>query len=1031
MRKKLLISFIIAITPLFIFAQQGKLRGVVTDNKTGEPLPGANITLEGTTLGAAADLSGMYIVLAVSPGRYTVRVNYIGYQTLAISNIRVSANLTTTEDFQLTPTTIDLEAVEVVAKRPLIQRNTTNTIRMTTQEDIQNIAIRGLDNILALEAGTVLQDGILHVRGGREREVAYLIDNATATIPYVEIGTGGRGMQSQNPGLSENPNYSVIQEAIEEIQMQAGGYTAELGGGNSAVVRTTVRTGGSQYKVSVDYRTDGLASVGEQFLGTSSYGYQNAVLTLSGPMPLVPKLRFFVAGQYNYMGNRTPSFIEPFKFEGLTEDGYAGRSAYTDSLLPENGTVEFKRNHLPDNWRKDGSIQGTLLFPLTDALKLRFTGNYQDIKFLAQGRTFSSSLDNYFNMDRRPERNEKWGLASLRATHILNPKTFYEVTLSYSNRSAERFDPVFKDDWRAYTDSVANYEKGYGVDSTNQWRSMYRPPMEYSTIYDFTFEAPGDPTNQYEKNSQSNIGAALDFTTQLTKTWELKAGGRFDQWTMRRFNIRDISDLMEVEYGVDGSLDPNRFADDYERWVKLARSGDRLRPIIYGYDIDGNEYDEFPNGPRKPLFASFYVQNKFEHRDMILNIGLRFERIDINAPMPKDLEEPAFDEDLDWIIEDEMKESDPYDYWLPRVTFSFPVTDKTVFYTLYGKYVQMPNLSSIYHGVPKISMTVSEVTRRPYGYFGDWVGFSAKPEHTTQYEMGIRQSITDNFALTATGFYKDLRDQLRWDVVRAVGEEYDPEGNVVYAGRLNNDFGTVKGVELTLELRRTKRLAAKANYTWSDTRGTGSDSRQSRVCVSDEVIAEYPTLIFPLDHHQPHRGSMMLDYRFGKGDGGKILEGLGMNLLLNFNSGHAYTKIVEPENLGQANPWNVGVRALGDSRFRNPEEPLNSSLTPWNFNIDLNLNKVFYLGRFNVDVYVNVLNLFDTKHVINVYPMTGTAEDDGWLRAPLAAPFHAIPNYTDFYRAINSDNRWAFQGVWGQDLYGTPRQIRLGVRLEL
>ena len=1031
MRKKLLISFVIAITPLFIFAQQGKLRGVVTDNKTGEPLPGANITLEGTTLGAAADLSGMYVVLAVSPGRYTVRVNYIGYQTLAISNIRVSANLTTTEDFQLTPTTIDLEAVEVVAKRPLIQRNTTNTIRMTNQEDIQNMAIRGLDNILALKAGTVLQDGILHVRGGREREVAYLIDNATATIPYVEIGTGGRGMQSQNPGLGEDPNYSVIQEAIEEIQLQAGGYTAELGGGNSAVVRTTMRTGGSQYKVSVDYRTDEFADPGGKFLGTSSFGYRNAVITMSGPMPLVPKLRFFVAGQYNYMGNRTPGFVEPFKFEGLTEDGYAGRSAYIDSLLPENGMVEFKRNHMPDNWRKDGSIQGTLLFPLTDAIKLRFTGSYRSLSQLAEGYTFNSSLYNYFNMDRRPERNESWGLTSLRATHILNPKTFYEVTLSYSNRSAKRLDPVFEDDWRAYVDSVANYEKGYGLESTNQWRSMYRPPMAYSTINNFEFEAPGDPTNQYEKNSQSDIGVALDFTTQLTKTWELKAGGRFDQWTMRRFNIRDISDLMEVEYGPDGSLDPNRFASDYERWVKLARSGDRLRPIIYGYDIDGNEYDEFPNGPRKPLFASFYVQNKFEHRDMILNLGFRFERIDINAPRPKNLEEPAFDEDLDWIIEDEMEESDPYDYVLPRVTFSFPVTDKTVFYTLYGKYVQMPNLSSIYHGIPKISHTVSEVTSSPYGYFGQWVGFSAKPERTTQYEMGIRQSIADNFAFTATGFYKDLRDQLRWDVVRAIGEEYDPEGDIQYAGRLNNDFGTVKGVELTLELRRTKRLAARANYTWSDTRGTGSDSRTSRVCVSDEVIAEYPTLIYPLDHHQPHRGSVMLDYRFGKGDGGKILEGLGMNLLLNFNSGHAYTKIVEPENLGQANPWNVGVRALGDSRFRNPEEPLNSSMTPWNFNVDLNLNKVFYLGRFNVDVYVNVLNLFDTKHVINVYPMTGTAEDDGWLRAPLAAPFEAIPNYTDFYRAINSDNRWAFQGVWGQDLYGTPRQIRFGVRLEL
>jgi len=555
--------------------------------------------------------------------------------------------------------------------------------------------------------------------------------------------------------------------------------------------------------------------------------------------------------------------------------------------------------------------------------------------------------------------------------------------------------------------------------------------MDYSTINNFAFEAPGFPVNQYDKNSQVNIGGSLDFTTQLTKSWELKAGGRFDMWSMRRFNIRHIRMLLEVEYGPDGSLDPDRFESDYERWVKLGRTGDRLRPIIYGYDIDGKEYDKFPNGPRKPFFGSFYVQNKFEYHDMVLNFGLRFERIDINAPMPKNLEEPAFDKTLDWIVEDEMVETDPYDYLLPRVTFSFPVTDKTVFYTLYGKYVQMSNLSSIYIGIPKISDTVSEVTREPYGYFSNWVGFTAKPEHTTQYEMGIRQSITDNFAFTATGFYKDLRDQLRWDKVRAVAEDYDPDGDVQYAGRLNNDFGTVKGVELTLELRRTKRLTSKVNYTWSDTRGTGSYSRQSRVVVSDEVISQYPTLIYRLDHHQPHRGSVLLDYRFAKGDGGRILEGTGFNLQLTFNSGHSYTKIVEPQNLGQASPWNVGVRALGDPRFRNPEEPLNSSLTPWNFNVDLNLNKVFYFGRFNVDVYVNVLNLLNTKQVINVYPMTGTSEDDGWLRAPLAAPYHEIPNYVDFYNAINSDNRWAFQGVWGQDIYGVPRQVRLGIRLEL
>jgi len=1037
-RKLSFIVILLFLVPTLALAQGGKLRGVVTDKETGDPLPGANVVIDGTTLGASSDLNGVYVVLAVPPGVYTVRTTYMGYQEMDIANIRVMANLTTSQDFALAPTAIAGEAVEIIAERPLIQRNTTNTVRMTTQEDIQNVPIRGLQNILALNAGTVLQDGVLHVRGGREFEVATFIDNATATIPYIEIGTGGRGLQSQNPEYGADPTISVIQEAVEEVQMQSGGYTAEFGGANSAIVRTTMRSGGPTYSATIDYRTDDFAHSGEQFLNTSSFGYRNAVLTLSGPVPGVSKLRFFMAGQHNYWRDRIPSYIEPFRFEGLTEDGYEGRSAQIDSLLPNNGTVEYKRNHLPGNWKKDNSIQGTLVYDLSNAIKLRFTGSYQNVGLIAEGMDFGTSLYRYFNLERRPERTEDIVLTSLRATHLLNPTTFYEVSLFLTNRSANRIDPEIGDDWRSYVDRDYPVNQRYAEKYGEEWVTKYLGPHDYSTINNFAFEAPGFPINQYEKNSQRNIGASLDFTTQLTKSWELKAGGRFDMWSMRRFNIRNIRTLMQFEFGSDG-LYPYPFEEEasrlgidpeYYRWVKLGRTGDRLRPIIYGYDIDGNKNDEFPNGPREPFFGAFYIQNKFEYRDLIVNLGLRFERIDINAPRPKDLEDPAFDETLDWIIEDEMVETDPFDYVLPRVTFSFPVTDRTVFYALYGKYVQMPNLSSIYHGIPKISQSVSPVTRSPYGYFSQWVGFTAEPEHTTQYEMGIRQSISDNFAFTFTGFYKDLRNQLRWDVIRARGEQIDPDADVVYAGRANNDFSTIKGVELTLELRRTKRLAARVNYTLSDTRGTGSDSRSSRVVVSDEVIATYPTLIYNLDYHQPHRGTVMLDYRFDRADGGKILQGLGLNLLLNFNSGHSYTKVAEPQNLGQASPWNVGVRALSDPRFRNPEEPLNSSLTPWNFTVDLNLNKVFYFGRFNVDVYMNVLNLFDTRNAINVYPMTGTAEDDGWLRAELAAPFLAIPNYVDFYNAINSDNRWAFQGVWGQDIYSTPRQIRFGVRFE-
>jgi hypothetical protein len=1002
-RRIFLASSLLLLFSGLTFAQDGKLRGKVTDKETGDPLIGANVVIKGTTLGASTDLSGDYVVLAVPPGVYTVEVSYIGYQSVSLANIRVSANLTTTQDFELAPTALEIGAVEIVAERPLIQRNTTNTIRMTTQEDIQNIPIRGLQNIIALNAGTVLQDGVLHIRGGREREVAYFIDGATATNPFFNT-----------------ENVSVIQEAIEEIQMQAGGYTAEFGGANSAVVRTTVRTGGPNFKATVDYRTDDFAHSGEQFLGTSSFGYRNAVITLGGP--LTSKLRFFIAGQHNFMRNRNPSFIEPFRFDGLTDDGFEGREV--GEPLPNGGVVEYKRNHLPKNWKQDNSVQGTLVYDVSSALKLRLTGSYRHYKAPTQGTNFFSSLFNYYNLDRRPELTSKTGLISLRATHLLNPTTYYEVNLSYSNRSAKTIDPVFGDNWRAYPDSIANAEKGY-----TGWQRRYLGPPRYSTINNFEFEAPGTPINSYDKQSQANIGAAIDFTSQVTKNWEVRAGGRIDAWTMRRYNIRAIRQLLEFEFGPDGNS-PKTFANDYERWVKLGRTGSRARPIIYGYDIDGNKLDTFPNGPRKPLFASLYVQNKLEYRDLIVNFGLRFERIDVKAPRPKDLENPAFDETLDWIDESQMVETDPYDYLLPRVTFSFPVTDRTVFYALYGKYVQMPALYQIYTGVPELSQAVSPVSRSPYGYFGQWVGFTAKPERTTQYEMGIRQSLTDNFAFTITGFYKDLRDQLRWDRVLATGEGTLPEGASLFAGRINNDFGTVKGLELTLELRRVKRLAAKVNYTLSDTRGTGSDSRSSRVVVSDATIARYPTLIYKLDYNQPHRGSVILDYRFAKGDGGKILEGSGLNLLLSFNSGHSYTKIREPYNLGQATVWNVGVRALADVRGRNPEEPLNSSSTPWNFNVDLNLNKMFYFGKFNVDVYMNVLNVFDSKQVINVYPTTGTAEDDGWLRSPLAAPFYQIPNYVEFYRAINSNNRWSYMWATGNDLYGPPRQIRFGVRFE-
>lgn len=990
----------ILLIPGLLLAQNGKLRGVVTDQATGDPLPGANVTIEGTTLGASADLNGVYVILAVPPGVYSVRANFIGYQAEAISNVRVSSNQTTTLDFGLNQSAIQVDALEIVAERPIVQRNTTNTVRMTTTEDIQNLPIRGLQNIIALNSGTVQQDGTLHIRGGRGGEIAYFIDGASANNPFFN-----------------SENISVIQEAIEEIQMQAGGFTAKFGGANSGVVNTTVRTGGSNLRATVDYRTDDFAEGGDEFLGTTSQGYHNLVATIGGPIG--SNVRYFLATQYNYRRNRTLQFIEPFSFTGLVDDGLEARPVGT----PLPGPVSFERNFLPENESKSLGLNGTFVFNYSNSLKFRLTGSYSYTN-RPSGISSISLLHNMFR-NRFGDNTWKRGLVSLRATHLISPTTFYDIQVSYSNRTYKYQDEQFGDNWQAQTDR-REWDK-LGLD-TSEWLNVFQGPNDYSTILNFTFTPPNDFLNSYERNNQSSIGASFDFTTQATRNIELTFGGRMESWNMRMFRVGSIAGLNTYLFGSDAST-TRTFESDYVRRVEISKAGAINH---YGWDVDGvNKIDDGPLGPRTPFIGSAYIQSKLEYRDLVLNFGVRVERYDLKLLMPDNIEDPVRDKTNLWIDEEHVIETEPYDYVLPRINFAFPVTDNTVFYSQFGRYVQQPNLNDLYRGgIRDLSDDIIPETRSLYGFFGNYVGFTAEPQRTDQFELGIRQAITTDFAFTLTAFYKDQENLLRLDRVVADGTGDLEAGTPFVAGWINNDFGTSKGLEMTLELRRTKRLAARINYTLSNTRGTGSDSRSTRVAVSDATISSYPTLIYDLDYNQTHRGSVMLDYRFARGDGGSILEGLGLNALLSFNSGHNYTLVAEPHNLGQANPWSVGVRATSDPRGRNPVEPINTSTTPWVFNIDLNVDKMLYFSNLNVRLYANVLNLFNTRNIINVYETTGTDDDDGWLKSPLAAQYIKIPMYEEFYRTINLENRYYYRRVAGVDLWNAPRVVRFGLALE-
>ena len=118
---------IVLIFPVLIFAgTTGKIAGIVLDTKTDEPIPGATIRVVGTDIATQTDVDGEYFIINLPPGKYTVTVSSVGYQSLQKENVRVLLDLTTPVDFDFEQVDIPLDRqVKVYAERPPIQKDMT------------------------------------------------------------------------------------------------------------------------------------------------------------------------------------------------------------------------------------------------------------------------------------------------------------------------------------------------------------------------------------------------------------------------------------------------------------------------------------------------------------------------------------------------------------------------------------------------------------------------------------------------------------------------------------------------------------------------------------------------------------------------------------------------------------------------------------------------------------------------------------------------------------------------------------------
>ncbi|WP_456408551.1 TonB-dependent receptor [Caldithrix abyssi] len=994
MFKKVLILLIVLAMPILVFAQSsGKIVGVVKDKQTGEPLAGVNVVLQNTMLGATTDIDGYYVILNVPVGTYNIEASYVGYRKVVVQNVRVSASTTTEQNFELEPTTLELEEqIVIVAERPLVEKHVTQSVSRVTTEEIEAMPIRGSNAIIALQPSVVLQDGNIHIRGGRAEDNGYYLDGAPTINPMNRVNA-----------------VHVIQEAIEEIQVLKGGYTAEFGDANAGIIRTELKTGGPEFHFSLDAQTDKFASEGEKFLGTYSYREHIIAATASGP--ITKNLRFFIAYENQDVGDNAKRFSSGYTFK--YPDNLNNPLVDTNPRNPRNDpnnpayhpdtldAISYPDGYTPNNWYNRHSVNSTLLWDMQN-FKVRLSGVYSFTKSFS----YRAPMLNVFNTREQPYYNNNL-LLSGKITHVLNPKTYYELTLSYYLTQGERHDDWFGTDWRSWRDSakIADYTNGRVI-----YRSKWDPDYSY-LINGFNFLRDGTLLAGYSKNKQTYLNAAFDMVSQITRNHEVKFGFNARQYTIRQYSISP-GVMKEVDvYGSEEAVPDQVVAE----WAGN----------VFGYDLWGNkEVDSGFDGAKKPVFAAAYIQDKIEYKDLIVNVGLRFDYFDTKDRKLKNPADVDIDKDNGIVKPDQWIDKDPFMYVTPRLGFSFPVSDRTVFYAQYGKFVQTNEFNDFYYSSYQYGRQIGG------GYFYlTPVGFDMEPIRTTQYEVGFRQQFGQYAAIDIAGFYKNVKGEVTTDRITPVPGAEIQSYNIL----TNGDFSTTKGVEISFRLRRFNRLMAIMNYTYSDAEGTGS-GQNSYISAVDRLSAR-PTQLNPLDYAQKHRGTVNLDYRFGKKDGGPVFEQFGINLLYSFNSGHPYTMVTSSG--GQAGPYDSGVDYMIDTRSRRALEPINNSTTPWYHRFDLRVDKSFDVtDKLTVTLYARVYNLFNTKNVINVYQITGSAEDDGLLsgvidpaRARSFISAYGGEDYVKMYETINLENGQAYWHLIGRELYSTPRQIFFGLKL--
>lgn len=484
----------------------GKISGIVLDAEFGEPVVGATIRVIGTNLVTQTDIDGEYFIINVTSGKYDVSVTTVGFEQTIKKDVRVLVDLTTPVDFELIEETIELDRdVVVYAENPIIQKDLTASKVIFTSDRLRQLPnIITVQSVLTNYPGVVIgRDEDMHIRGGRSGQVAYYFDGFSVQDPFVS-----------NSGIKIMPN------ALEELTLTSGGYTAEYGEALSGVVSAVSKEGSSVYSGSIkmyEGMTHPYSVYTNEWGGLQKVGNKSASFQLSGPMPFLRKSvdHFSVAGEY----------------------------LHDPSSLPHNGIVSYT---------------GTAKLSTQPAPQLRLVSNitYNE----SQGEIYehrdvnNRSYD--FNLDGLPSFKKEAYLFGLSGNYHVNEKMIVQTRFNHfytmtKTAPSHVFDKYWSE-WDGYSEDSNGVYNGT-IDDDNYGNDY--DPLVASELVGFTAGNDYNPTFRYRESKYNSI--QLSIVNQVDKHNQFKTGIEY-----RKYDIKwDFKQFYNSQpYGEKYSSKPTYFS---------------------------------------------------------------------------------------------------------------------------------------------------------------------------------------------------------------------------------------------------------------------------------------------------------------------------------------------------------------------------------------------------------------------------------------------------------------------------------------